>query len=109
MKVTARAIEVENKKLSTFTYKRKYYSLFALTTDFKFMDMIWDDKEKEFFTFIDIDNKEELFKAVMLSSDATWVKDGDKIEIKLERQWKYSKWTKNFIAKVKCPNCKFYH
>ena len=44
-----------------------------------------------------------------ISPGAIWVKDGDKIEIKLEREWKYSKWTKNFIAKVKCPNCKFYH
>lgn len=44
-----------------------------------------------------------------ISADATWVDHNDDIEIELERVWKYSKWQKDFIAKVKCPTCKHYH
>lgn len=101
-----------------------HVKLFAVSQDIGFypdIDKIWNDERNEYDkikaedkTMYVLNNcavtKDKVYKVLgELSPKAIWVKDGEDIEIKLEREWKFSKWQKGFIAKVKNPTCKQYH
>ena len=117
-KVIAKYLPVESEirerdRLIIDKGKETHLRLFAVTQDIEVRDKYWNHKTgtiQNRTVGTDNESYKDFFKVLgELSSNATWVKEGDEIEIELERKWNYSKLQQEVVAAVKCSTCNTYH